>query len=82
MPSKIVDAITKIGIGDALTKKLKSLKSENLEVLKVISATPIKQIKLPNIKDVFSNAVERLDEVIANQEPEKQDKQFKTSLEI
>ena len=62
----------KVGISDALSAKLKSLEEEKNRISQKLTAKPIQsQIKLPDIKNAFADIVQRLDEVMTKQQPEK-----------
>ena len=70
--NKLIDAIMKVGISDALSAKLKSLEEEKNRISQKLTAKPIQsQIKLPDIKNAFADIVQRLDEVMTKQQPEK-----------
>ena len=60
-----------MGSSTALTDKLKELEVKKLGLTNQINREPLKIIKLPNIKQLFSDVIERFDNVLKEQDPDK-----------
>ena len=68
---KLITAIMEMDSSTALTDKLKELEVKKLGLTNQIKREPLKIIKLPNLKQLFSDVIERFDNVLKEQDPDK-----------